>query len=239
MNITYQGLKLVTFGQNTRSRTCCDNYRTPRLTQLYVRHFQTDVILKKIKWRSWNARRIFTCGNKGGGRMLLAIMLWPIQFHCAVVWISADFLAYTSTYIVFQANTQFPLIPGLPGRSKLRVRKLGASVPHYLPFNIALKVCNIGRFSIWILCEYCLSFEVHLVQNKYRKFDFIPVLGGGVAIILTEWLTFCILLLMFSAGTEPGTVSDSKILNRPPGRLRRGCCFKAAYITRVVTLFLI
>jgi hypothetical protein len=54
-----------------------------------------------------------------------------------------------------------------------------------------------------------------------------------VAIKMTEWFTFCILLLMVSVGSEPSTVSSSKIQNRPPGRLRRGCRFKAAYVTHV------
>ena len=35
--------------------------------------------------------------NEDGGRILLAVTLRPIMFHCAVVWISADFLAYICT----------------------------------------------------------------------------------------------------------------------------------------------
>lgn len=81
-------------------------------------------------------------------------------------------------------------------------------------------------------------FKCTWYRTSFESSILFPSQGRVVANILTEWLTSCILLLMVSVGTEPGTVSSSKILNRPPGRLRRGCCCKAAYVTHV-TLHLI
>jgi hypothetical protein len=45
--------------------------------------------------------------EEGGGRILLAVVLRPIKFQCALIWISADFLAYT--YIYSKGKVKFTL----------------------------------------------------------------------------------------------------------------------------------